>query len=147
MHAIGCDSAPGASQLAFALVIASVVAFVVVKDTEPEALDDRWRWVWLVVPTTALQVALLGASSTMARYPVVAAMPSFPQVWAVSAKDRTSSSPNISASDTRSSSPPSSPLSCTSESRALSERVTGVSRVSLISRSMRRFKVGASLLV
>ena len=64
-----CDSAPGASQLAFGVVIASVVAFVVVKDTKPKALEEPYTDAWLLLPTTALQVAILSASSTMAKYP------------------------------------------------------------------------------
>ena len=64
-----CGSAPAASQLAFAFVIGSVVAFIVVKLTQPGALSDTYVDLWLLMPTTAIEVAALGTSATLARAP------------------------------------------------------------------------------
>jgi len=64
-----CGSASSASQLSFAIVIGSVVAFVVVKNAEPEALDEPYLRLWLLLPTTAVEMATLGTASYYARFP------------------------------------------------------------------------------
>ena len=64
-----CGSAPAASQLAFALTIASVVLFIVLKVTEPASFRNDYIELWLAWPPTALQTAALGTASFTGRFP------------------------------------------------------------------------------
>ena len=64
-----CGSALAASQLAFAVTIASVVLFVVLKITEPASFRTDFIELWLAWPPTALQTAALGTASFTGRYP------------------------------------------------------------------------------
>ena len=64
-----CGSAPAASQLAFALTIASVVLFIVLKVTEPASFRSNYIELWLAWPPTALLTAALGTASFTGRFP------------------------------------------------------------------------------